>query len=105
MKDRCYTADLLYSMYKDESNYLYLLFLRSVLNNVQIAVKTFESESANPLRLLNVLITLLRSVCNWILLHTAITDKDFLNINIDRNLNPVPYMGYTSLNRRVKEHH
>lgn len=78
-------------MHKDESNYLYLLFLRSVLNDVQIAVKTFESESANPLRLLNVLITLLRSVCSRILLpNAATTDKDFLNINIDRNLKPVP---------------
>ncbi|XP_047543248.1 uncharacterized protein LOC125075583 [Vanessa atalanta] len=95
VRDRCYTADLLYSMYKDKSNYLYLLFLRSILNDVQIAVKTFESESANPLRLLNVLITLLRSVCNRILLpNVATTDKDFLNIDIDRNLNPVPYMGY-----------
>ncbi|XP_047039292.1 uncharacterized protein LOC124644115 [Helicoverpa zea] len=95
MRDRCYTADLLYSIYKDESSYLYLLFLKSVLNDVQIALKSFESESANPLKLLNVLITLLRSVCNRILLpNAAITDKDFLNIDIDRHLNPVPYMGY-----------
>ncbi|CAH2108899.1 unnamed protein product [Euphydryas editha] len=60
-----------------------------------IALKSFESESANPLKLLNVLITLLRSVCNRILLpNAAVTDKDFLNIDIDRNLNSVPYMGY-----------
>lgn len=105
VSDRCYTADLLYSMFKDESNYLYLLFLRSVLNDVQIAVKTFESESANPLRLLNMLITLLRSVCNRILLpNAAITDKDFLNIDIDQNLNPAPIWD-TSFNRRAKEHH
>lgn len=58
-------------------------------------MKTFESENANPLKLLNVLITLLRSVCNRILLpNSAVTDKDFLNVDIDQNLNPVPYMGY-----------
>lgn len=94
-RDRCYTADILYAMYKDEANYLYLLFLRSILNDVQIAVKSFESETANPLQLLNVLITLLRSICSRILVpNAAITDKDFLNINIESNLNPVPYMGY-----------
>ncbi|CAH2096404.1 unnamed protein product [Euphydryas editha] len=34
-------------------------------------------------------------ICNRILLpNAAVTDKDFLNIDIDRNLNSVPYMGY-----------
>lgn len=82
-------------MYKDETNYLYMLFLKSILNDVQIAVKTFESESTNPLKLLNGLITLFRSVCNRILLpNAATTDKDFLNIDIDRNLIQIgiPYM-------------
>ncbi|GBP34311.1 hypothetical protein EVAR_7362_1 [Eumeta japonica] len=33
-------------------------------------------------------------VIRILLPNSAVTDKDFLNVDIDQNLNPVPYMGY-----------
>lgn len=94
-KYNCYTAELLHSMYADERNCLYMYFLRSILNDVQIGVKSFESEDTNPVALLNTLMTLLRSICNRVLMPTAAkTDKDYLSIQIEAHLNPVPYLGY-----------
>ncbi|KAL0861645.1 hypothetical protein ABMA27_009139 [Loxostege sticticalis] len=94
-KYNCFTAELLHSMYEDERNRLYLCYLRSILNDVQIGVKSFESEDSNPVALLNTLMTLLRSVCNRVLMPTAATtDKDYLSIQIEAHLNPVPYLGY-----------
>ncbi|XP_028166143.1 zinc finger protein 862-like [Ostrinia furnacalis] len=94
-KDKCFTADQLHSMYADEKNLLYMNFLRSILNDVQIGVKTFESENANHVALLNTLMTLLRSVCTRVLMPSAATtDNDYLTIKIEAHLNPVPYLGY-----------
>lgn len=94
-KYNCFTAELLHSMYEDERNRLYMCYLRSILNDVQIGVKSFESEDSNPVALLNTLMTLLRSVCNRVLMPTAATtDKDYLSIQIEAHLNPVPYLGY-----------
>lgn len=94
-RDKCYTSDLLHAMFSDETNHLYLCYLRSVLNDVQIAVKTFESEDCNPVALLSTLITLLRSVCTRIMMPSAATtNEDFLQIQIEQHLNPAPYLGY-----------
>lgn len=82
-------------MYADEWNLLYMCVLRSILNDVQIGVKTFESEDSNPVALLNTLMTLLRYICNTVLMPTAATtDKDYLTVQIEAHLNPVPYLGY-----------
>ncbi|KAL0812029.1 hypothetical protein ABMA28_009423 [Loxostege sticticalis] len=94
-KYNCFTAELLHSMYEDERNRLYICYLRSILNDVQIGVKSFESEDSNPVALLNTLMTLLRSVCNRVLMPTAATtDKDYLSIQIEAHLNPEPNLGY-----------
>lgn len=94
-KDSCYTAEMLYAMYSDDQNRLYVTFLRSLLGEVQETVKIFESEKANVVQLLGSLMALLRSVCQRIILPTAATtDKDYLNIKIKEHLNPVTYLGY-----------
>lgn len=94
-KDKCYTAEILYAMYSDEQNRLYMYFLKSVLGEVQQTIKIFESEKTNPLKLLKSLMALLRSVCQRILLPTAATtDKDYINLKVTDHLNPVPYLGY-----------
>lgn len=82
-------------MYTDETVRLYMCFLKSILNDVQIGVKSFESEDSNPVFLLNVLMTLFRSICNRVLIPSAVTtDEDYLTIKIEDHLNPVPYLGY-----------
>lgn len=60
--ENCYSAELIHSMLEDNQNYLYLIFLRSILNDVRIAIKAFESDNYNPLKLLNTLKILIQSV-------------------------------------------
>lgn len=85
-KENCYAAELIYSMLEDNRNHLYLIFLRSVLNDVQIAIKAFESEDSNPLKLLNTLKTLIQSVSQRILMPTRL-QRDILDPITDRDLN------------------
>lgn len=53
-------AEVLYPMYSDPQNFLYLTFLKSVLGEVQLA-KAFEGMQVDPLKLLD-----LRAVSCWI---------------------------------------
>lgn len=51
-------AEVLFSMYNDPQNALYLTLLKSVLSEVQQAIKAFEGEQADPVKLLDCLIRL-----------------------------------------------
>lgn len=94
-KDKCYTADVLSAMYSDEANRLHLIYLKSILNDVQIAIKIFEGENIDPVKLITALMTLLRTICNRILIpNAATTEKDYLTLKIENHLNPVPHLGY-----------
>ena len=92
-KDNCYSADLIYNMLGDKRNYLYFVFLRSVLNDVQIAIKSFETENSYPLKLLNTLTTLKHSVSQRILIPRPV-NRNLLDRITDRDINPRPYLGY-----------
>lgn len=50
-KDKCYTAEMLYSLFNDEHNKAYLLFLRPLLGEIQSVNKLFESEYADSTKL------------------------------------------------------
>ncbi|KAL0830065.1 hypothetical protein ABMA28_003522 [Loxostege sticticalis] len=64
-KDKCYTSDVL------------------------------SRENTDPVKLLSSLMNLFRSVVTRVLIpNAAVTDKDFLNVNVRNRLNPVPYLGY-----------
>lgn len=54
--EHCYMAEDLYSMYSHPQNILYLPFLKSVLGEVQLAIKAFEGEQVDPLKLLDSLV-------------------------------------------------
>jgi len=66
--EKCYNAELLYSMYKNETNLLYLLFLKPNLNNIQQVNKAFEANNADPLKLLSDLVLLINSISKMIIL-------------------------------------
>lgn len=53
MQDKCYTDELLYNMYADNCNLAYLSFLKPILTDVQKINKLFESNTADPTKLLN----------------------------------------------------
>lgn len=102
-KDKCYTSDVLSRMYADEANRLHLIYLKTILNDIQTGIKIFEGENTDPVKLLSSLMNLFRSVVTRILIpNAAVTDKDFLGINVRNHLNPVPYLGYSFENHAQK---
>lgn len=65
--EHCYMAKVLYSMFNDPQNIIYITFVKSVLGKVQTAIKAFEGEQVDPLKLLYSLVTLIRSVNSRVL--------------------------------------
>ncbi|CAG5004977.1 unnamed protein product [Parnassius apollo] len=90
--EHCYTAEILYNMYNDPQNHLYLLYIRPILQEVQVVNKLFESNDVDPTRLYNDLIGLVESIGRRILNPTA--RVDILTEDIESYLDPKPYMGY-----------
>ncbi|CAI6357069.1 unnamed protein product [Macrosiphum euphorbiae] len=99
-KEKCYLAEMLYTMYSDEKNLAFLLFLRPLLSDLQRVNKLFESNSVDPTKLVNELVTLICSIGKLFVIPTfnfnPIT-KDFSNF-----LNPNPYLSY-GFEKKVEE--
>jgi len=53
LSEKCYSAEILYNMYCDETNMLYLLFLKPILSEIQVVNKAFQSEKNDHVKLLN----------------------------------------------------
>lgn len=62
LNEKCYSAEILYKMYCDNNNLAYLTFLHPILLEIQLVNKSFESNSADPSKLLSDLTLLVRSV-------------------------------------------
>ncbi|KAL4719405.1 hypothetical protein ACJJTC_015099, partial [Scirpophaga incertulas] len=88
-----YFTELLHAMFEDGSNLLYMTYIQSILGEVQTALKVFESENADPTKLLETLAFLLRSICNRVIYsHTNI---NVLTTMVQENhLNPYATLGY-----------
>lgn len=94
-KNNCYTAQLLYEMYSDNKNKVYLHYIKNVLTEIQFALKAFEGENADPTRLLEALINLLESLSSKVILSTRRHSIDILTINnIEDYLDPASYLSY-----------
>lgn len=92
LSDNCYTAELLYSMYCDKKNFIYLSFLYPILSLIQKTNKNFESKVADPTKLLSDIKRLYSTVANKILLPTA--RIDIYEQDIEKYLDPSPALGY-----------
>ncbi|XP_067118590.1 zinc finger protein 862-like [Centruroides vittatus] len=90
--ERCYTAEILFSMFDDQRNFLFLLFLKPVLDEVQRLNKIFQSENNDPTKLLQDLLNLIESCCSKIVVvpGTKITN----DVVIENHLALNPYLGY-----------
>ncbi|KAJ4441525.1 hypothetical protein ANN_11381 [Periplaneta americana] len=71
LQNKCYTVELLFSMYCDVINKLYLVFLKPYLEESQKVNKSFQSSTADPSKLLKNLILLIvgitrRIVVAWL---------------------------------------
>ena len=89
--ERCYDAELLYSMFNDKTNYVFLLFLKPILQEVQRVNKNFEAENHDPSKLLSDLHHLLQSLCSKVLMPGKKFDEEIV---VENHLDPKPYLGY-----------
>ena len=91
LQERCYTAELLYSMLDDEQNRAFLLFLKPVLAEVQAVNLSFEAEVQDPTKLMKDLVLLVDSLDSKILTPgKKISDCTV----IEEHLDPKPYLGF-----------
>lgn len=92
-KDRCYTAEMLYTLYSDEKHLAYLLFLRPLLGEIQRVNKLFESEYVDSTKLAKELISLITLFMKLIVVPTY-RCHPFKSQDFTTQLNPNPYLGY-----------
>lgn len=90
--EKCYTADLLHQMYSDEFNFAYICFLKPILADVNKVNKTFESNNADPTKLLNDLMNLLESLIQKVV--TPNTGFDLFKHKIEDYVDYKCYLGY-----------
>lgn len=90
--EKCFTAEMLYSMFKDEINLAYIKFLLPVLKDIQRVNKSFESNDADSTKLLSDLIMLIKSLIRKIVLPTK--EIDPVEGNFEDAIDPKPYLGY-----------
>lgn len=89
--ERCYTADLLFSMFSDMRNYVFLIFLKQILSEVQSVNKKFEADVQDPTKLLSDLVHLIDSLSAKIVIPgKKLKESDSLQEHLD----PKPYLGY-----------
>ena len=90
--EKCYAAELLYSMYNDGTNQAYIKFLMPILKDVQRVNKSFESNEVDPTKLLGDITLLIKSLVQKVVLLTSNVDP--LEGNVEDNLDPKPYLGH-----------
>lgn len=89
-------------MYNDPQNILYLIFFKSVLGEVQLAIKASEGEQVDPLKLLDCLVNLIKSVSSRVL--NPLANVDVLKGPIDGYISPKPYLGYLFESKAAELH-
>ena len=92
LSEKCYTAEILFGMYSDKNNLVFLLFLQPILIEVQRVNNFFESKNIERVKLLDDLILLIKSIGNRLILPTL--KNDVINENIDDYLCPNHSLGY-----------
>jgi hypothetical protein len=66
-KEKCHTAQLLCDMYRDNTNYVYFVFLQPILKELNETNVFFQSEKAEIVKIHDNLKSLIMSVCSRIL--------------------------------------
>lgn len=92
--EKCYNSEMLHAMYSDDFNYAYMLFLKSVLSEVQRVNKAFESNNRDPSKLLDDLTLLIESLVNRVILPTNQHRIDPFTCNLNEYVAPKVYLGY-----------
>ncbi|MGH0185287.1 UNVERIFIED_CONTAM: hypothetical protein FKN15_017618 [Acipenser sinensis] len=89
--ERNYNAELLYQMYSDRVNRMYLVFLQPLVTEVNRINKLFQLDSANPAKLLADLMTFYRSLIQRIMKpHDFPTWSSVMDFDITSDRNSLP---------------
>lgn len=76
-KDRSYSAEIVFQMYSDPVNKLYLMFLQPIVQEANRVNKMFQMENTNPCRLFHELITFYLSLLRRVTkISTVVVDRD-----------------------------
>ncbi|CAL9682940.1 unnamed protein product [Knipowitschia caucasica] len=89
--ERSYGAELLYQMYQDDINLIYLKFLHPIVSELNRLNKMFQLEKPNPAKMLTELLAFYRSLIERIGKPKTFTDwKDIMDYNLtEGNLLPI----------------
>lgn len=79
-------------MYNDKINYIFLLFLKPILLELQTLNKNFESNTSDPTRLLRDSVMVINSLKNKVVNPTH--KFDILTTNFDDYIDRTCYLGY-----------
>lgn len=96
--ENCYMAELLYGLYNDPANHLFLIYIKPIVQEVQAVNKLFESNDVEITKLYNDLITLTKSISGRILNPTARVNV-LLKQDLSSYVDPSLYMGYAFENQ------
>ncbi|KAA0702457.1 hypothetical protein E1301_Tti019019 [Triplophysa tibetana] len=89
--ERCYAAELLYQMYSDKINLIYLKFLQPIVSELNRLNQIFQLDKPDPAKLLTELLTFYQSLLERIALPKTFQNwQDVMEFNLsDENLLPL----------------
>ncbi|XP_058645892.1 uncharacterized protein LOC131548545 [Onychostoma macrolepis] len=89
---RCYDAEVLYQMYCDPLNKLYLEFLMPILHEFSRVNKLFQLENGNAFKMLDCLQSFFRTLISRVITPSAIppSDSKLLDVNLNDTANHLP---------------
>jgi len=85
-------TEIVHNIYRDETNMLYLLFLKPILSEIQVVNKAFQSEKNDHVKFLNDFTILVQGILRKLVLPCKI---DPLLSSIKDYLDPKPYLGHS----------
>ena len=90
-EERNYTADLLYQMYYDAENKLYLMFLEPILIELNRVNRLFQLDRCSPIKLTDEIVTMYRSILLRVVRPTTFTTwLSTMEYDIDNPENHLP---------------
>ncbi|XP_053951233.1 uncharacterized protein LOC128858736 [Anastrepha ludens] len=98
--EKCHKAHILNGLYKDDTNYLYLVFLKPILKEMQSLNKNFQARNGNPTQLLSDVIVAINSLKSKII--PPDHEINILEDDLENAAVPNMYLGY-AFEQKIKE--
>lgn len=107
VNEKCYTAQILHDLYKDETLFLYATFLKNILKETQSTNKALQAQTNDALKILDDLFFLVKAIAGKIYIKEKLMDIVLgEEIDFDDFFLPNPYLGYefeTLLKSKIKQ--